>query len=269
MRSFELEQLDVFTDRPLEGNPLAVFPDATGLDAQTMHAIAKEMNLSETVFVLPSEDGASDARVRSSRRSTSCRSRVTPRSGRHASSRAAPASARFACTRMPESFTCGVRTTGVSDIAHALGVSQEALLPGVDVVAAGSGGVAFLYVAMRCVADVDAASLDAAAMQAAAGDAAREVFIYARSGENRVHSRMFAPLLGIPEDPATGSASGPLAILLRRTGLISGGDPVEAISEQGTKMGRRSTIYLRSYADGRIDIGGNAVTVMAAELTID
>lgn len=65
----------------------------------------------------------------------------------------------------------------------------------------------------------------------------REVFVYAPSGENRVYSRMFAPQLGDPEDPATAGASGPLTMLLRNAGLIAGGDPIEAISEQGTKMG--------------------------------
>lgn len=68
--------------------------------------------------------------------------------------------------------------------------------------------------------------------------------------------------------PATGGASGPLMMLLRNANLVSQGDPVEAVSEQGTKLGRRSLISLRSYADGRIEVGGRVTQVMTAELTI-
>lgn len=64
MRRFELIQVDVFTDRPLEGNPLAVLPDARGLSADEMQRITREMNLSETTFVLPASDDRADYRVR-------------------------------------------------------------------------------------------------------------------------------------------------------------------------------------------------------------
>lgn len=285
MRRLELVQVDVFTDRPLEGNPLAVFLDGRGLSTERMQAIAREMNLSETTFILPAEDDRSDARVR-----IFTPLHELPFAG-HPTIGTAHVLSRYNRTsgvlRLHENVGI-IRVHREDDgrlfmeipaprieatfenraqIAAALGLTEDALLPEVPVQAATSA-VSFLYVALRDAALVDACAFDAAAMRAAVGDYARGVFVYAPNGENRVYSRMFAPLLGITEDPATGSASGPLILLLRNAGLISGGDPIDAVSEQGTKMGRRSLISLRSYADGRIEIGGSAVEIMTAELTI-
>lgn len=285
MRKFELVQVDVFTDTPLEGNPLAVFVDGRGLTTERMQSIAREMNLSETTFVLPAENGESDARVRI----------FTPQNELPFAGHPTIGTAYVLCQRQRKNEVRLHENAGIigvrreSDgrlfmqfpspwieatfenraaIAAALGLSEDALLPNVPIQAA-SSAVPFLYVALRDARYVDGCALDALAMQAAAGEYARGVFVYAPSGANRVYSRMFAPQLGIPEDPATGGASGPLTLLLRNAGLIAGGDPIEALSEQGTKMGRRSLIALRSYADGRFEIGGRAVEIMTAELTID
>lgn len=279
-------QLDVFTQRPLEGNPLAVFPDARGLSSAQMQAIAREMNLSETTFVFPAENAESDARVRiftpvrelpfaghptigtafvlSEQHGGKTQLRLHENAGIVEVRR--EADGRLFMHVPPPKVEAAFENR--EQIAQALGLSDAALMRGVPVEAASAGGVPFLYVALRDAAAVDAALFDPAAMQAAVGQYADGVFVYAPDGENRVYSRMFAPLLGIAEDPATGSASGPLTMLLRKANLIAGGDPIEAVSEQGTKMGRRSLIGLRSHADGRIEVGGRAVLIMTAELTI-
>lgn len=281
-------QIDVFTDRPLEGNPLAVFPDARGLSTEQMQAIAREMNLSETTFVLPPENAESDARVRifTPQRELPFAGHPTIGTAFVLSERAAgkthirlhenagiidvrrESDGRLFMHVPQPSVQATFDDARAAEIASALALNAQSLLPDVAVHAAGAAGMAFLYIALRNPERVDAAQFDAAAMRRAAGEWGRQVFIYAPVGENRVYSRMFAPALGVPEDPATGSASGPLTMLLRNANIISGGDPIEAVSEQGTKMGRRSIICLRSHADGRIEVGGRAVKVMTAELTI-
>ena len=286
MRTLELVQVDVFTQQPLEGNALAVFLDGRGLTTRQMQAIAREMNLSETTFVFPPENDESDARVRiftpfhelpfAGHPTIGTAFVLFERNGgkdvmrlhEHAGVipvRREPDGALFMSAPPPSIVAAFDKA---AEIAAGLGLPADALLAGVPVQAAAAGGFPFLYVALRDAASVDAAQFDAPAMVAAAGEYAREVFVFAPSGANRVYSRMFAPLLGIPEDPATGSASVGLTMLLRNAGLITGDDPIEALSEQGTKMGRRSLISLRSYADGRIEVGGRSVTVMTAQLNI-
>jgi trans-2,3-dihydro-3-hydroxyanthranilate isomerase len=288
MPVLQMLQVDVFTDTPLEGNALAVFPDARGLSTAQMQAIAREMNLSETTFVLPPEDGASDARVRiftpqselpfaghptigtafvlSERAGGSARIRLHENAGIIDVRR--ESDGRFFMQAPQPSVHATIERGRRAQVAQALGVDAEALVPHVEIQAAGAAGMGFLYVALSDAQRVDEVQFDAAAMLRAAGEWGRQVFVYAPHGENRVYSRMFAPALGVPEDPATGSASGPLTMLLRNANVIAGADPIEAVSEQGTKMGRRSIICLRSHADGRIEVGGRAVKVMTAELTI-
>jgi trans-2,3-dihydro-3-hydroxyanthranilate isomerase len=286
MPTLQLLQIDVFTERPLEGNALAVFPDARDLSTAQMQAIAREMNLSETTFVLPPENGESDARVRiftpknelpfAGHPTIGTAYVLSERAGRKAHVRLHENAGIIDVRREPDERlfmefpapSIDAVFENRSDIAAALGLDAHALLPDVAIQGAGGGGVRFLYVPLRSAAGVDAAQFDMAAMQRVAGEWARAVFVYAPDGQNRVYSRMFAPALGVPEDPATGSASGPLTLLLRNANLIGGADPIGAVSEQGTKMGRRSIISLRSHADGRVEVGGRAVQVMTAELTI-
>lgn len=280
----QLVQVDVFTQHPLEGNPLAVFVNGNGLTTERMQAIAREMNLSETTFIFSPEDSESDARVR-----IFTPLEELPFAGHPTIGTAYVLAERTGKRELRLHEDLGIIAVRVEDdgrlfmrfpppriertfdeaapILDALGLHEGALLPGAAVQVAGSG-VPFLYVPLRDAAAVDAAQLDAAAMLGAAGDYAREVFVYAPNGRNRLYSRMFAPLIGIPEDPATGGASGPLMLLACNAGLASGGDPIEAVSEQGTKMGRRSFVHLRRYADGRIEIGGHVVPVMTGSLTI-
>lgn len=286
MTSLEMVQVDVFTQEPLEGNPLAVFPDARGVSGAQMQAIAREMNLSETTFVLPLERPDSDARVRiftpfeelpfaghptigtahvlSKRRESAGRIRLHENAGVIDVERELDDRLFMTAPRPAVEATFENR----AEVARALGLREVDLLEGVPVQAAGAGGVAFLYVALRDERTVDDAVFDAAGMLGAVGDYAREVFVYAPSGENRVYSRMFAPLIGITEDPATGGASAPLITLLHANGLLPGGNAATAVSEQGTKMGRRSFVHMRLHADGRVQVGGHVAEIMTGRLTL-
>jgi trans-2,3-dihydro-3-hydroxyanthranilate isomerase len=97
-------------------------------------------------------------------------------------------------------------------------------------------------------------------------------FVFAPAAAGRLHSRMFAPHLGTPEDPATGSASGPLAALAVACGLVERARSVSVVSEQGTKMRRQSFVHISlEYASEgelptRIEVGGSVVPVLAGEL---
>jgi trans-2,3-dihydro-3-hydroxyanthranilate isomerase len=124
---------------------------------------------------------------------------------------------------------------------------------------------------------VDRAALDVTARIESAGPtAALGVFVFAVEAagpEIRAYSRMFAPRSGVVEDPATGSASGPLGAYLVRHGLIEGPGPRRFVSEQGTRMGRQSFVHvgLTARADGRaedIRVGGSVVAVLEGRLTL-
>ena len=158
-------------------------------------------------------------------------------------------------------------------VASALGLDQTDLCPRVPI-CAGTTGSLFLYVALRDRAAVDRAVLDVTAMRRAFGDAPLPgVFVFAAEPPAGAYSRMFAPhTSGIPEDPATGSASGPLGAYLVQHGLLPSRDPVHLVSEQGVQMGRPSLVHIRLRAreGGVTDIrvGGGVVPVLEGRLRL-
>ena len=128
-----------------------------------------------------------------------------------------------------------------------------------------SCGVPFLFVALRSLADVRACRVRSDLMEQRLGNfAAKDVFVFTTETEfagSGVHSRMFAPLDGIPEDPATGAASGPLGCYLVRHSVVASGGELDITSEQGIEMGRPSFIRIRVQHDGgeqitRVRVGG-------------
>ena len=140
-----------------------------------------------------------------------------------------------------------------------------------------STGSTFLYIPLRDRAVVDRARLDMPALLAAQGEGPNlGVFVFAPDPDphaGRVYSRMFAPhTSGIPEDPATGSASGPLGAYLVERGLVAPADRVDIVSEQGTRMGRPSFIRIRvGVSGGRIKdilVGGSVVPVIEGRLRV-
>ena len=155
--------------------------------------------------------------------------------------------------------------------AAAIGLKEGDVVESVPAQVASTGNP-HLYVALRDAHAVDAAVSDHARLQTVLGaDSAFGIFQFAVNGENRLYSRMFS--LDIPEDPATGSASGPLGAFAVRYGLVERAPKVEIVSEQGTKMGRQSFVHIEiGYDDddadipSRIEVGGSVMPVLKGEL---
>ena len=160
-------------------------------------------------------------------------------------------------------------------MAAALGLTTEQLTPDIPIQVVETG-LPFVFVALRNRQAVDAAVSSGEALTAVFDvHGLPPVFLFATTGSNRLYSRMFAPhtSVRIGEDPATGSASGPLGAFAVRYGLIPRATRLSIMSEQGTKMGRQSFVHIEleyppdSEAPSRIEVGGSVVPVMTAELT--
>ena len=144
-----------------------------------------------------------------------------------------------------------------------------------------SAGNPFIFVALKNRELVDRIDgLDHRALRAALPNAPAEVFVFARLEETdgqpgdtyAVYSRMFAPAIGVAEDPATGSATGPLAAYMLRHGLLPLANGLHLVSEQGTKMGRRSLLHVLIHVGDdnapRIEVGGSVVPIATGEMTL-
>jgi trans-2,3-dihydro-3-hydroxyanthranilate isomerase len=274
---------DVFTDTPLEGNPVAVFTDASGLSAELMQRTARELNLSETVFMLRSGGPHAHLRVRIFTPSTEL-----PFAG-HPVLGAAFVVGRAMGSQVVRLETgLGVvpvtltRPDGGGDPAYgemeqpipsfeafepvdallaALGVdrARDGLLP----IQGYRNGPLHVYVELPTEEAVAALRPDIGAIERLG---VYGINCFAGSGE-RWKTRMFGPALGVAEDPATGSAAGPLAVHLARHGRVAYGSEIEIV--QGVEIGRRSV--LRARVDGapdaieRVAVGGSAVIVARGE----
>jgi trans-2,3-dihydro-3-hydroxyanthranilate isomerase len=271
MSSYRYVIADVFTDTPLEGNGLAVFTEAAGLDDRTMARLARELNLSETVFVLEPQQGA-DARIRIFTPGAElgfaghpvlgsafvlCGDRdvvrletglgIVPVSLERAGDAVV-----FGRMRQPiptvEPFDRGAALLG------ALGVTQSQLP-----IESYLNGPHNVLVMLEDEAAVAALAPDQRALSALG---ALNVSCFAGGGR-RWKTRMFAPGNGVPEDPATGSAAGPLALHLARHDAIAYGEEIEIT--QGVEIGRPSVLYARVEGSPerveQIEVGGAAVIV--------
>jgi trans-2,3-dihydro-3-hydroxyanthranilate isomerase len=298
-------QVDVFTDTVFAGNPLAVVFGADGLDGAVMQKIAREMNCSETTFLLTPTRRDCPARVR-----IFTPAREIPFAGHPTIGTAwvlategllpkgttrfnleegigpvevtlegDPARPSFLWMRHGE-VKFGPELGNRERFARALGLEASDLLAG-QPIRTGSTGSTFLYIPLRDRETVDRARLDVPALLAAQGEGPKlGVFVFApdpgpdpKLGAGRVHSRMFAPhTSGIPEDPATGSASGPLGAYLVERGLVAPAETVNVVSAQGVKMGRPSAVHIRvGTREGRvseISVGGGVVPVIDGRLRV-
>ncbi len=299
-REYRFAQVDVFTDRVFGGNPLAVVLEATGLADGEMQAIAKEMNLSETTFLLPPTRAECALRVRIFTPARELQFAGHPTVGTAwvmATQGLVPGTASafnleegigpvpitlegdprnpsFIWMRHGEP-EFGPEMTNRAEIAEALNLTEPELIAGAPI-QTGSTGSRFLFVPLRDRATVDRALLDVPKIIKALGDQPLVgIFVFAPDpdpGAGRVHSRLFAPhTSGIPEDPATGSATGPLGAYLVKERLIKDGDGrVQIVSDQGVKMGRHSRLHIRGVVrDGRlaeIEVGGGVVPVIEGRL---
>jgi len=301
VRAYRFVQVDVFTDRVFGGNPLAVFLDGRGLDDELMQQIAREMNLSETVFLLPpaTAEGAAALRIFTPAREVPFAGHPTIGTAWLLATQGlvSRSAARFVLEEKigpvpvelegdptrPDFIwmTQGAATFDTplenrAAVAASLGLGAEDLLDGAPA-QPGSTGSTFLFVPLRDRQTVDRAQLDVVRLLATMGERPRMgVFVFAPdpdSSAGRVYSRMFAPhTSGVPEDPATGSASGPLGAYLVRHGLVKAADEVRIVSEQGTKMRRQSFVHIRLAMTGErietIRVGGRVVSVLDGELRI-
>jgi trans-2,3-dihydro-3-hydroxyanthranilate isomerase len=298
MRSYRYLHYDVFTDHLFGGNQLAVVLDGRGLTTATMQAIAKEMNFAETTFVLPAERPDTDVRMRIFTPAAELPVAGHPTIG---STFALARAGVIAEGREQVVFGLGVgpvpvaltwrgsdlrfawMTQGSPAFAEPLadrGAVAAALSLPVTALAANlpaqvvSCGVPFLFVALNTRADVDAASAvpgPLAAVLQSTGTGAHGVFIFspeagpADAGAHvpTVYSRMFAPELGVAEDPATGIASGPLGSYLVRHQVVARESAGALLSLQGVKMGRPSHVHISIGVDGdaitSVRVGGESV----------
>ena len=248
MTRHEYTLVDVFTDKKFGGNQLAVFRDGRGIDATLMQAIAKELNLPEAAFVLPAEQGG-DHRVR-----IFTPAKELPFAG-HPTVGTAYVLADGKDTSLRLEETVGTLTVTVRDgfsemeqplptfepVADRAAVAASVSLQVGDLEPAlpieiGSSGNRFMFVPVTSIDAVKRASprglIEAAYIFSTATVAPGST----------VHGRMYAPWQGIAEDPATGSACGPLGAYLVRHGLSDG---KRIVAEQGYEMGRPSLLYVR------------------------
>jgi trans-2,3-dihydro-3-hydroxyanthranilate isomerase len=270
---------DVFTDTPLQGNQVAVFTDAREIPEEQLQPIAREMNFSETVFVYKPE-GEGHARIRIFTPTTEVPFAGHPTLGT-AFVLAGPLQLgeirletgmgvvpvrlerdemRIVFGRMEQPLPTVEPYEEEADLLAALGVERSELP--VEVY---DNGIRHVYVTLESEEAVAALRPDTSRL--ADLDAVLGVNCIAGSGANW-KTRMFAPAGGVPEDPATGSAAGPLALHLARHGRIAFGDEIEI--SQGAEIGRPSTLFAR--VDGspdqveRVEVGGSAVIVARGEL---
>lgn len=294
---------DVFTDRRFGGNQLAVFPNAAGLDARLMQQIAKEIGFAETTFVLPRERNDTDVRMRIFTTSIEMPMAGHPVVGStFALARERQISAgrdswvyglkigplpvelewkdsMLSFVRMTQRLPEFGPTFEPADVAAALGLSAEPIratnLPLQQV----SCGVPFVMVPLATRADVDAATPDPRAFAALAAKSGQEHFsVYLFSTERgtdraNVYTRMFAPGLGVYEDPATGSASGPLGCYLVKHSVVQRHDAGSIVNLQGVKLGRPSWIHIAIDVDGgsisRVRVGGTSVFVAEGQMEVE
>jgi trans-2,3-dihydro-3-hydroxyanthranilate isomerase len=284
-RSYRFVVCDVFTDVPLAGNQLAVFTDARDVPEATLQPLAKEIGFSETVFVYPPAQGghvririftpqaelpfaghpvlgtafvlAGSMQLLEIRLETG-RGIVPVRLEREAD--------RIAFGRMTQPLPSVSAYDHVEPLLAALGV-ERSLLP----IEAYDNGVPHVYVALASEEEVAARTPDLKALEHLARESLPIVGFNCFAGSGRRwKTRMFAPADGVPEDPATGSAAGPLACHLARHGLIAFGDEIEI--SQGAELGRPSTLFARAEGSPEqieaVEVGGSAVIVARGEFRL-
>ena len=279
MPGFRYVVADVFTDEPLQGNQVAVFTDAREIPEGDLQRLARELNLSETTFVYPPEqDGHVRMRIFTPAvevpfaghptlgtafvlagplqlveiRIETGRGTVPVRLEREG--------ARISFGWMEQPLPTVTPFDKAGELLDALGVQSRLPLELYD------NGIAHVYVVLGSREEVAALEPDLQRLVAVG-----PYGINCVAGEGRSwKSRMFHPAFGVAEDPATGSAAGPLALHLARHGLIAFGDEIEI--EQGTEILRRSTLHARveGTADAveRVEVGGSAVVVARGEFRL-
>jgi len=293
-------QADVFTDRAFGGNPVAVIPDADGLDARAMQKIAREMNLSETVFVLPPTDPSASYRLR-----FFTPTREIPFAG-HPVIGAFYVLAQLGLLRLQEPVTHVQQETSIGvfpvelmvrdglvrrimmtqpkpeflervaplrdilEVAQAVSVSQTQIMETGLPVEVVSTGFPVVIVPVRTLTAVSQAIPNIALLNTVCEQyKAQGLMLFTKvtvEEQSTVHTRMFATPIGVVEDPATGSASGALGAYLVKHGVVDVGPTTEIICEQGYEVDRPSRLIVHVHSDDdaieSVAVGGQAVMVI-------
>ena len=300
MNSRVYHLVDVFTDRAFGGNPLAVFLDGRGISGAMMQAIAKEFNLSETTFVLPPENSGNDFRVRIFTPADELPTAGHPTVGTTfvliRAGLVRPGVGRTTITLeekvgpIPVSIDWkdgapsfiemqqplpkfGPVIQERAGIAEMLSLEPEAVRADLPIQLV-SCGVPFLFVPIK--------SLEAIRRIRFRIDVeerlklpSKNIFVFTTEtqfADSGVHGRMFSPSLGVPEDPATGSANGPLGCYLARYKALPSESELRVVSEQGVEMGRPSFLHIRIRHTGdeitAVHVGGTCCYMGSGQLDL-
>lgn len=298
MGSHSFVTVDVFTTQPLAGNPLAVFPDAMALDERAMQAIAREFGHSETTFVLPARDSNALWRLRCfsptaevfgaghnalgawwvlgvTGRVTFERDAARTVVHQELGDRVLPVELshpsgsleRVTMTQAPPVF--GETISDLRALAQALGIAEDQLAPAPLRPQVVSTGAKHLLISVRSLSVLSSLAVDPGQLlEVVRPLGCQGAYVFTREtreAKSSAHARAFFPGIGIVEDPATGSAAGPLGAFLAASGVIRSGGTI--VVEQGDEMGRPSRIEVRVDGD-RVQVGGCCALVVEGTLHI-
>ena len=299
MSELNYHLLDVFTDAPFGGNPLAVFPDADDVPTELMAKIANELNLSETTFIQKACTEAGDCTVRiftpageipmaghptlGTAHAILANGLLEPKQGDHLvfDEGVGPIRVDYQLDGVtPSGLSMHQLLPEFGDVLDSAILAQVLSLEGGDVVAdlpvqVVSCGFPFILVPLRSTEAVRRAKVRPDLLESALPPAleCREILVFSLETERHesdVHCRMFAPRLGVPEDPATGGAHGPLGSYLFEHALCDRREII--VSEQGYEMGRPSRITVRIEADSDkitdVAVGGGCVAIGRGTLSV-
>lgn len=303
-RSLKFYQADVFTSEPFGGNPVAVFPDADGLSDDQLQQIAREMNLSETVFVFPPTDKAAVVRLRIFTPTQELPFAGHPVIGTfYLLAQLGLVPLTGSVTRLLYECNIGlfpVELRGTAkEIEHvvmsqpkpefldrvedeedfyklalSLGLPKYAVAEAKSPIEVVSTGLPVLILPIRTLTAIRSIRPDPSAITDLCGRfGANGIMVFTTvtvEPDSTVHTRMFAPAIGILEDPATGSASGALGAYLVHHRIIDAKPTAEIVSEQGYEMDRPSRILIQVDSTDsviqEVKVGGECVTVVEGEL---
>ncbi len=304
-KRLQFYQADVFTDEPFGGNPVAVFPDADGLTDEELQRIAREMNLSETVFVFPPTDQAAVVKMRIFTPTQEIPFAGHPVIGTFfVLGSLGRLALREPVTRVLQECNLGLFPVDIHThdgviervvmaqptpqfldvieepealfaIARALGISKSAITETRFPVQVVSTGLPVIIVPVRTLTAVRSIVPDVAAIAELSQQyGANGMMVFSTmtvEQSSTVHTRMFAPLIGIVEDPATGSASGALGAYLVQHGVVDIRPETEIIAEQGYEIDRPSRILIQVNSDDDaiqgVMVGGESVLVVDGTLS--
>jgi len=305
-RTLKFYQADVFTDEPFGGNPVAVLPDAAGLTDEELQKIAREMNLSETVFVLPPTDPKAAAKVRIftpkqeipfaghpvlgtffvlgklkqlaltepiTQLFYECNIGIFPIELRVHKGEIL----RVVMSQPRPEFLDKVESPdAVAEVAKALGMDKRAIADAKFPVEVVSTGLPVVIVPVRTLTAVRSIVPNPTAItEFCARHGANGIMVFTTVTVDEfstVHTRMFASPIGILEDPATGSASGALGAYLVQNGVVEVAITTEIIAEQGYEVDRPSRIIIQVESDDdviqEVKVGGEVVMVIEGTISL-